>query len=359
MNDQHISRIARELGLKGGQVRAAAKLLSEGKTIPFIARYRKEATGGLDEVAIASIRDLLEKYIELDRRRDSILKSLLERGELTPDLEKRILAAETLSVLEDLYLPFKPKRRTRATVAREQGLLPLADLIFEQGGIDPRAEAARFVDSEKGVGSVEEALAGARDIIAERVSEDPEARSKMRNLFLSQGTLRSKSSSGLEGEGSKYRDYADWSEPLSKAPSHRVMAMLRGKKEGFLVLHVEPLMERASAILESLFLRGRVPPPGRSVSGRGWLQEASSSIDGEGEPLRREGAGRGEGDRVFAKTSESFSWSRPWRKTVLAVDPGLGPAARWWSSIGRGLWLQKTSYFPTRPKKRSGRRPRR
>jgi uncharacterized protein len=187
----HTSRIAGELNLKGGQVRATAKLLDEGKTIPFIARYRKEATEGLDEVAIAAIRDLLEKYGDLDRRRNSILKSLEKNGELTHDLEKKILAAETIALLEDLYLPYKPKRRTRATVAREQGLEPLAERIFDQGKIDPRAEAANFIDPEKGVGSVEEALAGARDIIAERISEDPAARSKMRDLFLVRGALRS------------------------------------------------------------------------------------------------------------------------------------------------------------------------
>ncbi|MDD2638790.1 MAG: Tex-like N-terminal domain-containing protein, partial [Methanothrix sp.] len=261
--------IAAELGLATGQVRATAELLDDGKTIPFVARYRKEATCGLDEVSIAAVRDLLKKYIELDRRRDSILKSLHERGELTCDLEKRIMAAETLSVLEDLYLPYRPKRRTRATVARERGLSPLAGLIFEQGRIDPAAEAARFVDPEKGVGSVEEALAGARDIIAERVSEDPEARSRMRNLFLSQGALRSKASGDLEGPGAKYRDYADWSEPLARAPSHRVMAMMRGKMEGFLVLHVEPPQERASAILESLFVRNKVKGPASPAAEEG------------------------------------------------------------------------------------------
>jgi len=252
-------RIAADLGLAAGQVRAAAKLLEEGKTIPFIARYRKEATGGLDEVAISSIRDLVERYGELDRRRTSILNSLRERGALTPDLEERITAAQTLSVLEDLYLPFRPKRRTRASAARERGLLPLADLIFEQGRIEPASEAARFVDPEKGVASVEEALAGARDIIAERASEDPAARSKVRRLFSEEGILRSKSSPTAEGDGSKYRDYADWSEPLYRAPSHRVMAVLRGKNEGFLTLHAEPPASEALAIIDRLFVRGKSP----------------------------------------------------------------------------------------------------
>ncbi len=358
MNDLHISRIAREFNLKGAQVRATAKLLDEGKTIPFIARYRKEATGGLDEVAIATIRDLAEKYGDLDRRRDSILKSLVERGELTPDLEKRILAAETIPVLEDLYLPYKPKRRTRATVAREQGLVPLADIIFDQGKIDPRAEAASFVDPEKGVGSVEEALAGARDIIAERISEDPEARSRMRDLFLSQGALRSKASGALEGEGTKYRDYADWSEPLSKAPSHRVMAMMRGKKEGFLTLHVEPPPGKASAILESLFVRergkGTVSPATEEVRlalEDGYKRLLSPSMERESLSAIREQAEE-RAIEVFAENLRQLLLEPPLgEKTVLAVDPGFRTGCKVAVLDRQGSLVAKDVIYPHPPQK--------
>ena len=167
MNDHHISKIAEELSLKATQVFATAGLFEEGATVPFIARYRKEVTGSLDEVAITAIRERLAQLEELDNRREAILKSLEERGQLTDELKENILAAETMAVLEDIYLPFKPKRRTRAMVAREKGLEPLAQRLFSQEEMDPVAEAAVFVIAEKGVDSVEDALAGARDIIAE------------------------------------------------------------------------------------------------------------------------------------------------------------------------------------------------
>lgn len=349
----HTSRIAGELNLKGDQVRAAAKLLDEGKTIPFIARYRKEATGGLDEVAIAAIRDLLEKYIELDRRRDSILKSLEEREELTSDLEKKILAAETIALLEDLYLPYKPKRRTRATVAREQGLEPLAERIFDQGKIDPRAEAASFVDLEKGIGSVEEALAGARDIIAERISEDPAARSKMRDLFLVRGALRSKSSESLEREGSKYRNYADWSEPLSKVPSHRVMAMMRGKKEGFLILHVEPPVEKVSLILESFFVRGKGPASQevRLACQDGYKRLLAPSMERESLSSIRERAEK-KAIEVFAENLCQLLLEPPLGgKTVLAIDPGFRTGCKLAVLDRQGSLVAKDVIYPHPPQK--------
>ena len=183
MNKEHIAKIAKELKLTEKQVHATAQLLKEDATIPFIARYRKEATGSLDEVNIAAIRDRLNQIEELDKRREAILKSLEERELLTDELKSKILAAETMSVLEDIYLPFRPKRRTRATIAKEKGLEPLAELLFEQGDIDPVTEARKFIDNEKGVNTVEDALQGARDIIAERVNEDQEARTKIRELF--------------------------------------------------------------------------------------------------------------------------------------------------------------------------------
>jgi protein Tex len=183
MNELRLEKIAHELSITTAQVRATAELIGEAATVPFIARYRKEATGSLDEVAITSIRDRLLQLEELDGRRDAIMKSLTERNLLTDELQSKVAAAETLSILEDIYLPFRPKRRTKATIAREKGLEPLATTIFAQTQMDLHAEAAKYVDSEKGVESIEDALAGARDIIAEWVNENQEARNKIRALF--------------------------------------------------------------------------------------------------------------------------------------------------------------------------------
>jgi uncharacterized protein len=239
MIEKHINKIAEELNLKTRQVTATARLLVEGATVPFIARYRKEVTGTLDEVAITSIRDRMAQLEELDRRRESIIKSLQERELLTEDLKENILAAETLTTLEDIYLPYRPKRRTRATIAREKGLEPLAKIIFGQHEhTDPLKEAAAYVDPEKGVKTAEDALLGSRDIMAEWVNEAQEAREKMRAFYAKQGVFRAKIIPGKEEEGAKFRDYFDWEEPVASAPSHRVMAMRRGEKEEILVLRV-------------------------------------------------------------------------------------------------------------------------
>ena len=360
MIELHLSRIASELGLNGGQVRATALLLEEGKTIPFIARYRKEATGGLDEVAIAAIRDSIQKFTALDQRRSSILKSLEKNGELTPDLEKRVLAAETVAALEDIYLPFRPKRKTRASIARERGLLPLAEKILDQGIFDPRSEAGKFVDPEKGVASVDEALAGARDIIAERVSEDPEARARMRDLFRNQGILRSKAAGALEGDGSKYLDYADWSERLSRAPSHRVMAILRGKKEGFLTIHVEPPQERASLILESLFVRGKEKGrgPNSPASGEvrlaledGYKRLLFPSMERESLSAARERAEE-RAIEVFAKNLRQLLLEPPLgEKTVLAIDPGFRTGCKVAVLDSQGSLVAKDVIFPHPPQR--------
>ncbi|MCK5187226.1 MAG: RNA-binding transcriptional accessory protein, partial [Deltaproteobacteria bacterium] len=250
MNKEHITKITKELKLTEKQVSATAKLFEEDATIPFIARYRKEATGSLDETIITTIRDRLNQLGELDKRREAILKSLGERDLLTDELQEKIMAAEIMSVLEDIYLPFKPKRRTRAIIAKEKGLEPLAQLIFEQGDIDPIAEAKKSIDEETGVETVEDALQGARDIIAEWVSEDQNARAKIRNLFAEKGIVRSKVNSKKEEEAIKYKDYYEWEESVNKIPSHRLLAMMRGEKEEFLTLHILPGENEALVILE-------------------------------------------------------------------------------------------------------------
>ena len=256
MKETRIAKISEELKLKYNQVQSVHALLETDATIPFIARYRKEATGSLDEVAVTAIRDRLLQLKELDSRREAILKSLEERGHLNDELKEKVTGAESLSVLEDIYLPYRPKRRTKATIAKEKGLEPLALLIFEQTGIDPVAEGAAFVDPEKGVESIDQALAGARDIIAEIINEDQTARAELRNLFAAKGMFVSKLASSMEAADSKYRDYFDWKEPVAAAPSHRILAMRRGEKEGVLSLSIVPGEEEAVEILESLFLKG-------------------------------------------------------------------------------------------------------
>jgi len=212
VNEQHIEKIAAELNLSQRYTKAVVTLLDEGATIPFIARYRKEATGSLNEVAITAVRDRLEQLSQLDNRKEAILHSLEESGLLTDTLRDQINRSRTMAVLEDLYMPFRPKRRTRATIARERGLEPLAQRLFSQDGIDPvnldpLGEASFFIDIEKGVLSSEEALAGARDIIAEWISEDAPARGAIRDFLLQKARFSSKVISGKEEEGTKYRDY--------------------------------------------------------------------------------------------------------------------------------------------------------
>jgi len=256
MTNAHIETISSELQLKDFQVKAVADLLGEGSTVPFIARYRKEATDSLNEVSITSIRDRLQQLAELDSRKESILKSLEAHGHLTDKLKEDVLAAPNLAILEDLYLPYRPKRRTRAMVARDKGLEPLARLIFEQNGVNPQTAAVQFVDADKAVDTTEDALSGARDIIAEIVNEDQQARAALRNLFFSRAVIHSRVVSGKEAAGAKYRDYFEWQEAAATAPSHRILAMRRGEKEDFLNLSIVPPEEDALKILEDLFVKG-------------------------------------------------------------------------------------------------------
>ncbi len=326
MNETYVAKIAAELSLRPGQVGATAALLSEGATVPFIARYRKELTGSLDEVAVTAIRDRLSQLAELDARREAILKSLEERGLLTDELKKDLLAAETMTSLEDVYLPFKPKRRTRATIAREKGLEPLAELVYAQDpAVDPATEAQAFVDAEKGVEAVEAALAGASDIIAEWVNEDQAARAKMRELFGERGLLRSQVVSGKEEEGRKYEDYFEWEEPVAKAPSHRILAMRRGRREGFLRLQVVVDEDQALRMLEGLFVRGRSASSEvvRQAVTDGYKRLLAPSMETEVLAAAKMRADR-EAIRVFADNLRQLLLAPPLGgKHVLAIDPGF------------------------------------
>jgi uncharacterized protein len=208
----HFQPIASALNISIKQVSATLTLLDEGATVPFISRYRKEVTGSLDEVQVAAIRDLAQQLRELDKRREAILKSLTELEKLTPALEKQLNEAKTITALEDIYLPYKPKRKTRASVAKEKGLEPLALRILAQSRIDPSQEAAGYINDKKGVASETEALAGARDIIAELISENAEARTKMRSHFMQKATYKTVLVKGKEEAGIKYKDYFEWEE---------------------------------------------------------------------------------------------------------------------------------------------------
>ncbi len=348
MDERHISKIAGELGLTLPQVQVTAGLLNEGATIPFLARYRKEATGSLDEVQITAIRDRLDQLAELDKRREAILKSLEERQLLTEDLKGKILKAETLSVLEDIYLPFRPKRRTRATAAKERGLEPLARILFAQEEKDPMAEALLFVDPEKSVSSAEEALSGARDIIAEWVSEDPAARAALRELFANRGVFRTKVLAGKEEEGSKYRDYFDWEEPVPKAPSHRILAMRRGENEGVLILRILPPESEAVAILDRLFVKGEnaCSAQVRLAAEDSYARLLSSSMETE---IRLETKKRADEEaiRVFAGNLRQLLMAPPLgRKNILAIDPGLRTGCKTVCLDRQGKLLHNETIFP-------------
>ena len=356
MNELHIKIIAHEISVTPTQVRTTAGLLDEGATVPFISRYRKEVTGSLDEVAVAAIRDRLEQLRELDKRREAVLKSLQERELLTDELKERINAAETLTVLEDIYLPFRPKRRTRATMAKEKGLEPLALKIFEQIEMDVEKEAAAFIDAEKGVESVEDALAGARDIIAEWVSEDQQAREKMRKLFSDKGIMRSKVVKGKEEDGLKYKDYYEWEEPVSQAPSHRVLAIRRGESEGFLILRITPSEDEAIALLESLFMKGSGPT---SEQVRLAVQESykrllSTSMETEVRLSAKKRADE-EAIRVFVENMRQLLLAPPLgSKNVLAIDPGFRTGCKVVCLDRQGKLVHNDTIYPNMSEKKSG-----
>jgi uncharacterized protein len=355
MNEAPIPKIAQELSLAQKQVQATADLLNEGATVPFIARYRKEATGSLDEVAITAVRDRLNQLMELDKRREAILKSLEERGQLTDELKEKILSAETMVVLEDIYLPYRPKRRTRATIAKEKGLEPLARLLFAQDDIDPMAEAAAFVDPEKGVDSAEDALAGACDIIAEWVSEDQTARARMRDFYSSKAVFKSKVIPEKASEGIKYRDYFDWEEPVSTVPSHRILAMRRGEKEGFLTLRVIPPEEEALEILDGLFVKGEGPVSRqvRSAVHDSYKRLLSSSMETEIRLATKKRADE-EAIRVFVENLRQLLLAPPLgQKNVLAIDPGFRTGCKVVCLDRQGKLLHTETIYPRQSEKAS------
>jgi protein Tex len=325
MNQQHILQAAEEMAIQVFQVEGTAKLIAEGATVPFIARYRKEMTGSLDEVVITSIRDRLNQLEELDTRKSAILKSLEQNGHITDELKEKVLTAPTIAVLEDIYLPYRPKRRTRGTIAREKGLEPLALQILEQKGIDPAILAMDYIDVEKGVETGDDALAGARDIIAEIANEDQTARAQLRRLFFEKAVFTSKVASGKETDGIKYKDYFDWQEQASTAPSHRILAMRRGEKEEFLNLNLSPSEEDAIAILEKLFIKSDGPDAQqvKLAVHDAYKRLLSRSMETE---LRLASKQRADADaiKIFAENLRHLLMAPPLGpKRVMGIDPGF------------------------------------
>jgi uncharacterized protein len=348
MNSLRYEKIAAELNITAKQVADTAAMIDEGATVPFIARYRKEVTGTLDEVVITAVRDRLGELEELENRRDAIVKSLTERNLLTPELEARVHAAETLSVLEDIYLPFRPKRRTRATIAREKGLEPLAEKIFAQEDLDLATAAALFVSVEKGVATVDDALACARDIIAEWVNEDAGARARMRDQFWNKGVIRSKVLPDKLESAVKYKDYYDWAEPVATAPSHRVLAMRRGEREEFLTLSMTPPAEEALRILEELFVRGtnEAALQVKLAVHDSYKRLLSLSMETE---TRLESKKRADETaiRVFADNLRQLLLAPPMgQKSVLAVDPGFRTGCKTVCLDRQGKLLHHETIFP-------------
>jgi uncharacterized protein len=331
-------------------------LLEEGATVPFISRYRKEATGTLDEVQVAAIRDRLEQLKELDKRREAILKSIEEQGKLTSELKKSIDQAETMARLEDIYLPYKPKRKTKASVAKEKGLEPLAVLVFEQQLAQVQQEASNYLDPEKEVNSIEEALQGARDIIAEWISENANVRGKMRTLFLQEGVFASRVINGKENEAAKYKDYFDWSEPIKNAPSHRVLAMRRGEKEGFLLLDALPEEIASISILEKEILKpgssGAIEQVKLAIKDA-YKRLLKPSIETEIRLQTKKKADE-EAIRVFAENLRQLLLGAPLgEKVVMAIDPGFRTGCKLVCLGAQGQLLHYENIYPHEPQRQT------
>ncbi|MBN1189384.1 MAG: RNA-binding transcriptional accessory protein [Dehalococcoidales bacterium] len=354
MNESNIERIAGEIGIKPWQVDSVESLINEGASVPFIARYRKEKTGSLDEVVITKVRDRLVQLAELDKRREAILNSLEERELLTEELKEAILSAETLTALEDIYLPYRPKRRTRATIAREKGLEPLALLIMQQDdGTDPEQEAAAFIDKEKGVNSTEEALAGARDIIAEMINEDVGARQTLRQVFYDEGILQSRVVKGKEEEGTKYRDYYEVNELAGRMPGHRILAVFRGEAEGYLQLCIRPEEEKALSLLFRHFIKGRNPCSDQVIMAMedSYQRLLAPSLETD---VRHEIKVRADTEaiRIFGQNLHELLMASPLgSSTVMAIDPGYRTGCKVVCLDPQGKLLYNTTIFPTLSKK--------
>lgn len=351
MNDEQIKLIASELNLQPRQIKSTLLLLEQGATIPFVARYRKEITGGLDEEQIAKIRDRNEKLVEIARRRESIINTLTETDQLTTELEQQLKKALTLAELEDIYLPFRPKRKTRASVAREKGLEPLAKLLMRQQHGDIESIARRYVVAEHGVETVEEALAGARDIIAEWVNENRTARERLRILFQRKATIKSEVVKAKAEIAGNFSNYFNFEEPLDRSPSHRILAMFRGENEGFLKLKIAPPENPAFRALERVFVRNESDAAMHVITA---IQDAykrllQPSLENEFKATAKERADE-EAIRVFADNARQLLMAPPMgQKRVLAIDPGFRSGCKMVCLDEQGKLLHNETIFPHPP----------
>lgn len=344
-----IDIIAKETGLAADKVRNTVELLEGGATVPFIARYRKEATGSMDEVAIGNIKDMHERLKAIVQRKDTVIATIEEQGKLTPELKKRIENCFDAVELEDIYLPYKPKRRTRATMAKERGLEPLADLILLQQNVDLKGRARGFVCAD--VPTADDALAGACDIIAERVSEDEGARNAMRRLFARRGVLVSKVVKGKEADGIKYADYYEWQENISRISSHRLLAIMRGEDEGFLRMSICVDADEAVEMLNRRFVK-------RPSSSRAFIEAAvadgfkrllAPSMENETRSNAKQRADD-EAIAVFAENLRQLLMSSPLgQKRVLAIDPGFRTGCKVVVLDSQGNLVHHTVIYPHPP----------
>ena len=354
MSINHFKKIASELNISDKQVSATVALLNEGGTVPFISRYRKEVTGSLDEVAITAIRDRFEQLVELDKRKEFVLKTIKEKEKLIPELEKAIKDAETLTEVEDLYLPYKPKRKTRATQAKEKGLEPLSITLFEQKDISPESEAEQFIDEEKGVKSVEEALQGARDIIAEQINENSEIRAEVRELFQKTGIITSKLMPGKEEEGQKFKDYFEWTENIKDIPSHRLLALRRGEKEMILSLDISPDEDEAIEIINSKVVKANndAAEQVKIAAKDAYKRLLKPSLETDSRLNTKKKADE-EAIRVFAENLGQLLMAAPLgEKRILALDPGFRTGCKVVVLNEQGKLLDNTAIFPNEPQKR-------
>ena len=344
----HHQKISKELLITVKQVSTTVTLLDEGATVPFISRYRKEMTGSLDEVQVAAIRDRVQQLRELDKRKEAILKSLQETGNLSRELEMLIAEAETLTKLEDIYLPYRPKRKTRATAAREKGLQPLADVLLRQTAINAEQEAARYIDAEKAVATKEEALSGARDIIAEHIAEQADIREKLRKIFYQKGNYRATVLKGKEAEGIKYRDYFDWTESIKSAPSHRVLALRRGEKEIFLSLDIIVPEEEILNVIQNQFIttNNSCSHQVELAIADGYKRLLKPSMETEVRLMSKKAADD-EAIRVFAENARQLLLAAPLgQKRVMAIDPGFRTGCKVVCLDEQGKLLENTNIYP-------------
>jgi len=349
MQQKIIDIISQTLGITSRQVGNTIVLLQEGASVPFISRYRKERTGSLDEVQVLRIKELNEKYIELEKRKESILKTIEEQEQLTPELKARIVNCFDAVELEDIYLPYKPKRRTKATMAREKGLEPLAKILMKQMERDPEFRASQFLNEE--VSSVEEALSGARDIIAEWISENERARNIVRRGFELGAVITSKVVKGKEEDAAKFRDYFDWDEPLKKCPSHRLLAMRRGENEGFLKVSVSPDNERVLENLDRFFVKGNNLSSEQVALAvkDSYKRLIQPSIETEFANLSKEKADE-EAINVFTENLKQLLLAPPLgQKRILAIDPGYRTGCKVVCLDEQGNLLHNETIYPHAP----------